>query len=469
MNTRGKKFPLPSWPPSHHLRKILGVALVILLTVSVAWADRTRLKPPWNMFSPQTDIQVGKQAAEEMKKQLPLCNDPKVDQYLTQLGMRLVARLPKTSVQYPWEFHCVNDKAVNAFALPGGYVFVNRGTIEAADTEAQLAGVMAHELSHVVLRHGTSQASKAQLAQGAAGIVGGLFGGSAGGALLSEGVSLGTGTILLRYSRSAETQADVLGTQTVYDAGYDPRGMAQFFEKLQAESKGKNPPQFLSDHPNPGNRLERVNQEIDKLGGAPSYAKRDSSEFQAVKREVLQLPVVKKAPRPATGAANPQPPSQNAAEYQGRLVTFKYPDNWQKSEDPKGGASFVPHGGVVQGSDGQSELAFGMIVAVQQAQVNPKDENGLSALTQQIIKDMQQSNPHLRVAGQASPITVDGQPGLSTHLTNDSPAGGREIDWLVTVARPEGVVYFLCVAPESSWKQYEKVFSDILNGARFAQ
>jgi len=468
MNTRGKKFPLPIWPPSHRLRKILGVALVILLTVSVAWADRTRLKPPWNMFSPQTDIQVGKQAADEMKKQLPLCNDPQVDQYLTQLGMRLVAKLPKTSVQYPWEFHCVNDKAINAFALPGGYVFVNRGTIEAADTEAQLAGVMAHELSHVVLRHGTSQASKAQLAQGAAGIVGGLFGGSAGGALLSEGVSLGTGTILLRYSRSAETQADVLGTQTVYDAGYDPRGMAQFFEKLQAESNGKNPPQFLSDHPNPGNRLERVNQEIDKLGGAPSYAKRDSSEFQAVKREVLQLPVVKKAPRPATGAANPQPPSQNAAEYQGRLVTFKYPDNWQKSEDPNGGASFVPHGGVVQGSDGQSELAFGMIVAVQQAQVNPKDGNGLSALTQQIIKDMQQSNPHLRVAEQASSITVDGQPGLSTHLTNDSPAGGREIDWLVTVARPEGIVYFLCVAPESSWKRYEKVFSDILNGARFA-
>src|SRR5215470_10152069 len=199
MNTPGKKFRLPNWPPSHCLGKIVGVALVILLTVSVAWADRTRLKPPWNMFSPQTDIQVGKQAADEMKKQLPLCNDPKVDQYLTHLGMRLVAKLPKTSVQYPWEFHCVNDKAINAFAVPGGYVFVNRGTIEAADTEAQLAGVMAHELSHVVLRHGTSQASKAQLAQGAAGIVGGLFGGSAGGALLSEGVAAGAVGLLLHY------------------------------------------------------------------------------------------------------------------------------------------------------------------------------------------------------------------------------------------------------------------------------
>lgn len=477
MNTPERKSFMPGWPPGRagwprcgrRLRGMLGVALAIFLAVPVARADRTRLKPPWNMFSPQTDIQVGKQAADEMKKQLPLCNDPQADQYLTQVGMRLVAKLPKTSVQYPWEFHCVNDKAINAFALPGGYVFINRGTMEAADNEAQLAAVMAHELSHVVLRHGTAQASKAQLAQGAAGILGGVFGGSAGGALLSEGVSLGAGTLLLRYSRSAETQADVLGTQTLYDAGYDPRAMAQFFEKLQAESKGKNPPQFLSDHPNPGNRVERVHEEIDKLGGPPPNAKRDSADFQAVKREVLKLPVVKKAPRPATGSVNPGAPSQNAAEYRGRFVTLKYPDNWQRSEDPNGGASFVPDGGVVQGSDGQGQLAFGMIVALKQAQVNPSDMNGLSAATQQLIKDLQQSNPNLRVAQQASPVTVGGQPGLSTHLTNDSPAGGKEIDWLLTVARPEGVVYILCVAPETAWKDYEKTFSDILSGVRFVQ
>ena len=476
MNKR--KLLMPEWPPGRWadrarcgrpLRGMLGTVLAVLLAVPVAWADRTRLKPPWNMFSPQTDIQVGKQAAEEMKKQLPLCNDPKVDQYLTQVGMRLVAKLPKTSVQYPWEFHCVNDKAINAFALPGGYVFVNRGTIEAADNEAQLAAVMAHELSHVVLRHGTSQASKAQLAQGAAGILGGLFGGSAGGAVLSEGASLGAATLLLRYSRSAETQADVLGTQTLYDAGYDPRAMAQFFEKLQAESKGKNPPQFLSDHPNPGNRSERVHEEIDKLGGPPANAQRDSAEFQTIRREVLKLPVVKKAPRPATGSVHPRPPSQNAASYQGRFVTFQYPDNWQKAEDQNGGASFVPDGGVAQGSDGQSQLAFGMIVAIKQTQLNSNDTNGLSAATQQIIKDIQQANPNLRAAEQASPITVGGKPALSIHLTNDSPVGGKEVDWLATVARPEGVVYFLCVAPETSWKEYEKVFSDVLNSVRFAQ
>src|ERR1700732_1287579 len=159
------------------------------------------------MYSPQTDIQVGKQNAQVLAKQMPLCNDPKVDAYLTQLGLRLVSKLPTRGVAYPWEFHCVNDKAINAFALPGGYVFVNRGAIEASDNEAQLAAVMGHELSHVALRHGTAQASIAQSAQGAAGIFGGVFGGRTGGALLPGGGALGAGGLLLRYSRGDQTPA----------------------------------------------------------------------------------------------------------------------------------------------------------------------------------------------------------------------------------------------------------------------
>src|SRR5215469_12952361 len=131
-----------------------------------ARAQRTQLKPGWNMFSPEQDVQVGRRAATDAEKQLPLCNSPRVDEYLTQLGMRLVAKLSTGGAQYPWEFHCVNDKAINAFALPGGFVFVNRGAIEIADNEAQLAGVMAHELSHVALRHGTNQATKAQMTEG---------------------------------------------------------------------------------------------------------------------------------------------------------------------------------------------------------------------------------------------------------------------------------------------------------------
>jgi beta-barrel assembly-enhancing protease len=443
-------------------------SLALFPCAPASWAQRSQLKPPWNMYSPQTDIQVGKQNALQMEKQLPPCNDPKVDAYLTQLGLRLASKLPTRGVEYPWEFHCVNDKSINAFALPGGYVFVNRGAIEAADNEAQLAAVMGHELSHVALRHGTAQASKAQLAQGAAGIFGGLFGGSTGGALLTQGVALGAGSLLLRYSRTDETQADVMGTQVLYDLGYDPRAMAQFFEKLEGESKGKNPPQFLSDHPNPGNRVERVDEEIDKLGGPPPNAKRDSAEFEAIKREVLALPVAKKPALAAAAGGVPPRPSANFAEYQGSTYRLKYPDNWGES-DSGGGASFVPPSGVVQGGDGQGALAYGMIVNLAQTQGNPNDANALQNATQQLIQNLQKSNPNMRVIRQPGPVKLNGQPGLSTYLSNDSPAGGQETDWLITVLQPQGMLYFLCVAPQAAYADYENTFATILDSVRLGR
>ena len=160
------------WLAGRAVTACFGLLWLAFLLAPPASAQRTALKPGWNMFTPQQDIDVGKRAATDAAKQLPPCNDPKVDAYLTQLGTRLVAKLPTNGVQYPFEFHCVNDKAINAFALPGGYVFINRGAIEAADNEAQLAGVMAHELSHVALRHGTNQATKAEAAEGFLGIAG---------------------------------------------------------------------------------------------------------------------------------------------------------------------------------------------------------------------------------------------------------------------------------------------------------
>jgi Zn-dependent protease with chaperone function len=445
----------------------LSLASLLLCAPRLS-AQRSQLKPPWNMYSPQTDIQVGKQNAQIMEKQLPLCNDPKVDAYLTQLGLRLVAKLPTRGVEYPWEFHCVNDKAINAFALPGGYVFVNRGAIEVADNEAQLAAVMGHELSHVALRHGTAQASKAQLAQGAAGLFGGLFGGSTGGALLTQGVALGAGGLLLRYSRTDETQADVMGTQVLYDVGYDPRAMSQFFEKLEAETKGKNPPQFLSDHPNPEHRVERVNEEIDKLGGNPANGKRDSADFEAIKREVLALPVAKKVvPVAAAGHGAPPSPSGHFAEFQASAYSLKYPDNWGQSGD-NGNASFAPPGGVVQGGDGQGALAYGMVVSVTPLQ-GSNDSNALANATQQLIQSLQKSNPNMRVVREASAVKLNGQPGLSTYLSNDSPAGGQETDWLITIVQPQGLLSFLSVAPQAAYSDYDKTFSAILDSVRLAK
>jgi Zn-dependent protease with chaperone function len=442
-----------------------------LLLVPDALAQRTLVKQGWNKFSPQDDINLGKRAATDAEKLLPPCNAPKVDAYLTQLGTRLAQKLPTGGVQYPFEFHCVNDKAINAFALPGGYVFVNRGAIEAADNEAQLAGVIAHELSHVALRHGTNQATKAMLAETGLGIFGAVFGDTTGGALLTELGSFTAGGVLLRYSRTAESQADVMGTQVLYDAGYDPRALAQFFERLEAETKGKNPPEFFSDHPNPEHRVGRVDEEVEKLGGVPANAKRDSAEFEAIKREVLALPVVKKPVAGSSGAvAAPAPPSRSFSEYQASSYSLKYPDNWKKYPDSNGGGvSFAPQGGVLDDGSGHSTLAYGLIVGLVQAKGDANDGKALNSATSQVIQDLQKSNPSMKITRQGERLRLNGQPGISTYLSNVSPAGGQETDWLVTVLRPEGLVYFVCLAPQSAYDNYDKTFSSILDTVRFTR
>ena len=434
-------------------------------------AQRTEFKPGWNKFSPQEDVELGKRASADAQKHLPLCNAPKVDAYLTQLGMRLAQKLQTGGVQYPFEFHCVNDKAINAFALPGGFVFVNRGTIEVADNEAQLAAVMAHELSHVALRHGTNQATKEIFTQTGLGLFGAIFGDSTGGALLTTLGSFTAGGVLLRYSRTAESQADVMGTQVLYDAGYDPRGMAQFFEKLQTQIKGESFPEFLSDHPNPEYRVERVNEEIDKLGGVQPSARRDSAEFEAIKREVLALPVVKKpTPGVAGSAAPPPPPSANFATYQASAYTLKYPDNWKKHPDSDGGGvSFAPEGGVVDDGSGHSALAYGLIVSVSKLKMDPNDSNALDNGTRQVLQDLQKANPSMKITRQGERLRLNGQPGLSTYLSNDSPAGGAETDWVITVLRPEGVLYFIFVTPEAAYSNYDKTFSAILDSVRLTK
>jgi Zn-dependent protease with chaperone function len=458
-------------PAFGRARSFISFLAFVVLSCAPAFAQRTQLKPGWNLFSPQQDVQVGKQAASDAARKLPMCNSPRADAYLTQLGKRLVAHLNTNGVEYPWEFHCVNDRSINAFALPGGYVFVNRGAIEAADTEAELAAVMAHELSHVALRHGTNQATKAQAAQAGVGIFGALFGGSTGGALLTQLGSFTAGGVLLKYSRGAETQADVMGTQVLYDSGYDPRAMAQFFEKLNQETKGKNPPAFLSDHPNPENRVERVDEEIEKLGGVPANARRDTPEFEAVKREVMKLPVVKKnVPRAAAAggsepAGPPPAPSGNTTAYQNSGLSLQYPDNWKQFGGDENGATFGPEGGVVNDGSGHGALAYGLTVGTAKGQ--GIDAGVLESSTQQIISELQKTNPNMKIMRQSQSVKLNEQPAMSTYLVNDSPGGGKETDWLLTVSRPEGMVYFVCTAPQAEFETYHKACGAALDSVRF--
>lgn len=467
-----------------HLRAAAAGCLILFLAAPNALADRTKLKPGMNAFTPQQDIQLGRQAAQEVEREKQMCNDPKVDAYLSKVGHRLIEHLNTNGVEYPWEFHCVNDKAVNAFALPGGFVFVNRGAIEAADNEAQLAAVMAHELSHVALRHGTNQATKArdaQLLTGILGAAGSIFGGVTGAA--AEGLGqFATGSVLLKYSRGAETQADVMGTQVLFDSGYDPRAMAAFFENLNASSEGKAPAEFFSDHPNPDHRIDRVDEEIKKMGGAPEGAEKDSAEFEAIKREVMALPAPAKGKPAALPGANPngavngqvniprpEDPAADVTQFRSGKISLTYPVNW-KNYSKKNSLVLIPAGGVVDAGNGQGALAWGMLGGI--FRVEEKSSAGGDALadgTRKLLESLQQENEGMEIEKQPAEITVDGERALSTYLQNTSPAGGMEKDWVVSVLRADGLYYFVFVAPERDYSHFGGAFGSIVNSIHFKQ
>jgi Putative Zn-dependent protease, contains TPR repeats len=215
------------------MRKNLNIWGAAFLLCSTAFAQLPDLKPGFNLFSKEQDVQLGREAAAQVERQMPVVRDSELNSYIQRIGARLAAT-PEAG-GFPYTFKVVNDSSINAFSLPGGPTFVNTGLIKAAENESQLAGVLAHEISHVALRHGTNQASKANLIQIPAALLGSVVGG--GGSMLGQlaqlGIGLGANSVLLKFSRTAERQADLLGAQIMSRAGYNPIEMARFFEKLR--------------------------------------------------------------------------------------------------------------------------------------------------------------------------------------------------------------------------------------------
>jgi len=466
-------------------RLLAGVAVLSLILAATALAERTQLKPGWNLFSPQQDVEIGTQISADAERQLPIWNNARVDRYLNDLGRKLAEKAP--GAKYPYQFKAVNDSSINAFALPGGFLYINRGTIEAADNEAQLAGVIAHEIAHVALRHGTNQASKAYAAQVPLAILGGQLGSNSTGAVLAQvGAGFAVNSLLLKYSRDAERQADALGTQILYDSGYDPRAMAQFFDKIQAASKGGQPPEFFSSHPSPENRTKLVYNEVDKLGGNPRGSNTDSGDFRDIKQYAQSQPAAPQgsqlasAPAP-TSSGRPQLPSRSVQRFENGVVRIEYPENWRASGQGDA-VTFAPAGGIVSDGQGNNALAYGMLVNVyephrddyyQRLQPEGYGQSGALAMTveqatDQLIEELRRGNPQLRVIQQHERIQIAGERGLSTVLTNNSPlANTRERDWLVTVLRPEGLMFFVAVAPEGEFDGYNRAFEKMFNSARF--
>ncbi len=457
-----------------------AIAAVIALTIALApigLAQRTKLKPGWNIFNPQQDVEIGKEVSKQAEQQLVLLNDKRVDGYLDRLGHKLASKAP--GEKYPYQFRGVNDASINAFALPGGYLYINRGTIEAADNEAQLAGVIGHEIGHAAMRHGTNQMTKATAMQLPLTLLGGVVGSNSIVGLLSQlGANFGAQSLLLKYSRDAERQADIIGTQILYDNNYNPQQMAQFFMKLEEESKksGARPIQFFSSHPSPENRVTAVNDEVAKMGGHAGSYQDNTTEFRDIQRYVRAMAPAPKAPQQqaqTTSTSNtqvqrPQLPSGRWQDFSNSNLSMRYPDNW-KSYGQGDSAILAPDRGQVDDGKGNSALAYGTIVATFQPQADSSGQVNLAAATTQLINGLRNSNPDMRVSKDPSRIQIGGQAALATTLTNPSPLGGNEIDYVLTVLRPAGLLYFVFVVPEKEFTAYQRTFQDMTNSIRFAR
>src|SRR5690242_12806595 len=298
------------------------------------WAARKPgdpLKPGFNLFSRQDDVKVGQENAKQVLQQYDVVKNQAVQDYVQRLGQKLAAMPEARQSGFDFTFTVLNVDEINAFALPGGPMFIYTGLLKAVDNEAQLAGVMGHEMSHVILRHGTHEASKANGIQLLIGGLGALIGGdSTAGKLAQAGLGLGGNSFILKFSRDAESEADALGAHLMSESGYDPLQMAKFFEKLAAGSQQG--PQLLSDHPNPGNREAAISAEMRTLPPR-TYGSSSTGPFVRVKKDVAALPPpVKKPAADAIAPGSTVPAGGVPAgfkRYQGEGFSIIYPDSWQ--------------------------------------------------------------------------------------------------------------------------------------------
>ena len=464
-------------------RSSTTVLAVILLCSSALLGQATRITAPKNNYSLADDVKLGQEAAGEVRKELPLLpEDGQADAYVERVGAALASAIPEEfrHSEFRYDFSVVNASDINAFALPGGPMFVNRGMIEAAHTEGEMAGVMAHEISHVALRHGTAQATKTQnpgIQIGALGgaILGAIIGGKAGGAI-AQGTQLGFGAYLLKFSREYETQADLLGAQILARAGYDPMDLARMFETIEKQG-GRGGPEWLSSHPNPENRSAAIAEESKKL----TVARRNNNndEFNAVHTTLSRMPpaptlgeIEKKSgknsppsssyPDDARITSNVERPSLQYREFEVRdVLRVSIPSNWRDFGD-RSSVTFAPEGayGTVQG---QSVFTHGALVGV--VGTNSRQ---LQQATEEYISGLLQGNSYLKAQGKLQRTTLDKREALVRKLRGVSNVTGRSevVNVYTTLTREGQLLYMIHVAPENESRQYTKAFNDMTKSLR---
>lgn len=248
--------------------------------------------------STQDEVQMGAQEAQQVQAQLPLLQDAQINNYVNSLGNR-IARLTSRGNELNWHFAVVNVSDVNAFALPGGYIYVNRGVLERASNMSELAGVLGHEIQHVVKRHTVKQMAEAQNANLGVNVLCGLTSVCNSG-VAQAGIQIAGTAVFSKFSRTDEVQADEGGFDNVLRVGIDPRGMLTFFEKLLAEERqsggGGATAGWFADHPGTTDRIADIQKKISQAGNLNGL-QRDEPAFQSMKARLARLAPAPRAPR----------------------------------------------------------------------------------------------------------------------------------------------------------------------------
>jgi beta-barrel assembly-enhancing protease len=238
-----------------------------------------------NLISVNDEIAIGRKAQQQVRQQVPELRDGTVNNYIDRLGRAVASRAD--GPRYPYSFDVANYREVNAFALPGGPIWIHRGTIDAARTESQLVGVIAHEVAHIANRHAAEQISKGTVANVGLGLLGALLGNGTGSQIAQLGAGFAAQATMMKFSRDDEREADIKALQYMKRAGYDPRGMVEFLQVLRAQ-QGRDPGSvqtFFSSHPAPTERMQRLQQEANRLAGG----RRDSQTFHSVQSRLDRL------------------------------------------------------------------------------------------------------------------------------------------------------------------------------------
>ncbi|MBA2380285.1 MAG: M48 family metalloprotease, partial [Blastocatellia bacterium] len=428
---------------------------------------QTRISLPKNRYNVEQDVKLGRDYSVQIEQQFPIVNDGQINQYIQGVGARLVAGIPQQFRQpaFQYTFRVVNASDINAFALPGGPMYINRGMIQAAINEGEMAGVMAHEISHVALRHATAQATRQSRVGSQLGVIGLILGGAIlGGQTGAQLGALGAQVWMTRYSREYENQADVLGAQIMANAGYDPRDLAAMFQTIAAQGSSR-APEFLSSHPDPGNRFQNINREAQLLRVSSNPIK-ITAGFERTKYKLASMPPAQTMAQieqgrgqagggqsPTAGgrySTNVQAPSNSRRNYtSGNWIQMSVPSNWREFPTQQS-VIFAP-----EGAYGDQGITHGAMIGL----ARPSSTN-LTQGTQEFVRGLLQGNAHLRQSGGYQNTRLSGRQALATTLSGTSPVTRRvEVVTIYTTQLRNGELFYVAaVAPQNETSRYNNAF-----------